>query len=239
MIIYEANISEFLEDVANEVIVDRLYNVYQEKIGRTSKSEIRSWDNSLQRMSNVLRDREIPKDAKTAIEFKIPNTGKRVDFIIAGNDGVEDNAVIVELKQWEMVEKNDRLDAVVVETYLGGSKRPTTHPSYQAWSYSSLIEDFNEEVRNVPIHLQPCAYLHNYFIQENDPLLDEHYAEYIEKSPVFRKGEMEQLRQFIKKYIKYGDKNDIIAKIENGRIKPSKSLQDNIAAMLQGNPEFV
>jgi len=31
MIIYEAEISEFLNDVANEVIVDRLYNVYQEK----------------------------------------------------------------------------------------------------------------------------------------------------------------------------------------------------------------
>lgn len=239
MIIYEAQISEFLDDVANEVIVDRLYNVYQEKIGRTSKSEIRSWDHSLQRMSNVLRDREIPKDAKAAIEFKIPNTGKRVDFIIAGNDGVADHAVIVELKQWESVEKNDRLDAVIVETYLGGAKRPTTHPSYQAWSYAALIEDFNEDVRNIPIHLQPCAYLHNYFIQDNDPLLDEHYAEHIEKAPVFRKGEMEQLRQFIKKYIKYGDKNDIIAKIENGRIKPSKSLQDSMAAMLQGNPEFV
>lgn len=239
MIIYEAQISEFLDDVANEVIVDRLYNVYQEKIGRTSKSEIRSWDHSLQRMSNVLRDRDIPKDAKAAIEFKIPNTRKRVDFIIAGNDGAADHAVIVELKQWESVEKNDRLDAVVVETYLGGAKRPTTHPSYQAWSYAALIEDFNEDVRNIPIHLQPCAYLHNYFIQDNDPLLDEHYAEHIEKAPVFRKGEMEQLRQFIKKYIKYGDKNDIIAKIENGRIKPSKSLQDSMAAMLQGNPEFV
>jgi|GEM_PF-7050288 len=42
MIIYEAEISQFLDDVSNEVIVDRLYNVYQEKIGRTSKSEIRS-----------------------------------------------------------------------------------------------------------------------------------------------------------------------------------------------------
>lgn len=239
MIIYEADISEFLNDVSNEVIVDRLYNVYQEKIGRTTKSEIRSWDNSLQRMSNVLRDQDIPKDAKAAIEFKIPNTGKRVDFIVAGNDGEEDHAVIIELKQWETVEKNDRLDAVVVETYLGGKKRPTTHPSYQAWSYASLIEDFNEEVRNIPIHLQPCAYLHNYFIQENDPLLDEHYAEHIERAPVFRKGEMGKLRDFIKKYIKYGDKNDIIAKIENGRIKPSKSLQDSMATMLQGNPEFV
>lgn len=242
MIIYEAQISEFLDDVANEVIVDRLYNVYQQKIGRTSKSELRSWDNSLQRMSNVLRDRKIPKDAKAAIEFKIPNTGKRVDFIIAGNDGNEDHAVIIELKQWDKIEKvevAENMDAVMVSTYLGGGIRNTIHPSYQAWSYAALIEDFNEEVRNRPIHLQPCAYLHNYLIEENDPLTDEHYAEHIEKAPVYRKGEMEKLRQFIKTYIKYGDKNDIIAKIENGRIKPSKSLQDRMAMMLQGNPEFV
>ncbi|WP_010289430.1 DUF2075 domain-containing protein [Kurthia massiliensis] len=239
MIIYEADVSDFLSDVENEVIVDRLYSVYQEKIGRTSKAEIRSWDNSLQRMSNVLRDRDIPRDAKTAIEFKIPNTGKRVDFIVAGNDGVEDHAVIIELKQWEKVEKIERLDAVVVETYVGGATRAVTHPSYQAWSYAALIEDFNETVREQPIHLNPCAYLHNYFIEDPDPLTDIHYAEHIEKAPVFRKGEMEKLRQFIKKHIKYGDKNDIIAKIENGRIKPSKSLQDSIKSMLEGNPEFV
>lgn len=239
MIIYEADVAGFLSDVENEVMVDRLYTVYQEKIGRTSKAEIRSWDNSLQRMSNVLRDRDIPKDAKAAIEFKIPNTGKRVDFILAGNDGAEDHAVIIELKQWEKVEKNDRLDAVVVETYVGGATRSVTHPSYQAWSYAALIEDFNETVREQPIHLNPCAYLHNYFIEDNDPLIDAHYAEHIEKAPVFRKGEMEKLRSFIKKYIKYGDTNDIIAKIENGRIKPSKSLQDSIKAMLDGNPEFV
>lgn len=239
MIIYEAEISEFLDDVANEKIVDRLYNVYQQKIGKTSKNEIRSWDNSLQRMSNVLRDHEIPKDAKAAIEFKIPNTGKRVDFIIAGNDGKNDHAVIIELKQWETVEKNDRLDAVVVETFIGGGKRQTTHPSYQAWSYAALIEDFNEEVRNIPIKLKPCAYLHNYFKQEKDPLVDSHYEEHIKKAPIFCKGEMLELRSFIKKYIKYGDKNDIIAKIENGKIKPSKSLQDSMASMLQGNPEFI
>ncbi|WP_421662728.1 DNA/RNA helicase domain-containing protein [Lysinibacillus telephonicus] len=239
MIIYESSTSGFLSDVENEIIVDRLYDVYQKKIGRTSRNEIRSWDSSLQRMSNVLRDREIPRDASVAIEFKIPNTGKRVDFIIAGSDGEHDHAVIVELKQWESVQKNDRLDAVVVETYLGGGHRQTTHPSYQAWSYVSLIEDFNQDVRDIPIKLKPCAYLHNYLIQENDPLTDPHYAEHIEKAPVFRKGEMEKLRSYIKKYVKYGDKNNIIFKIDSGRIKPSKSLQESMANMLQGNPEFI
>ncbi|HWK24581.1 MAG TPA: DUF2075 domain-containing protein [Ureibacillus sp.] len=239
MIIYESTTKGFLSDVENEQIVDRLYDVYQKKIGRTSRNEIRSWDHSLQRMSNVLRDRDIPRDASVAIEFKIPNTGKRVDFIIAGNDGEVDHAVIIELKQWESVQKNARMDAVVVETYVGGGNRQTTHPSYQAWSYASLIEDFNQSVREIPIKLKPCAYLHNYLIQENDPLTDPHYEEHIEKAPVFRKGEMQKLRSYIKKYIKYGDKNNVIFQIDNGRIKPSKSLQDSMANMLQGNPEFV
>ena len=46
-------------------------------------------------MSIVLRDHNIPKYVKTAIEFKILNTGKRVDFIITGNDGANDHDVIV------------------------------------------------------------------------------------------------------------------------------------------------
>jgi pyruvate ferredoxin oxidoreductase beta subunit len=31
----------------------------------------------------------------------------------------------------------------------------------------------------------------------------------------------------------------ILYEIENGRIRPSKSLQDSIASMLKGNPEFI
>ncbi|SDZ99006.1 hypothetical protein SAMN05421743_102159 [Thalassobacillus cyri] len=87
MIIYEASKTEFISDVTNELLVERLYNSYQEKIGRTSKSEILSWENSLQRMSNVMQDKDIPADSSVAIEFKIPNTSKRVDFLVAGNSG--------------------------------------------------------------------------------------------------------------------------------------------------------
>lgn len=82
MIIYESTKEQFVGDVVNELLIDRLYNSYQKKIGRTSKAEIRSWENSLQKMSNVKQDDEIPNDASVAIEFNIPNTSKRVDFLI-------------------------------------------------------------------------------------------------------------------------------------------------------------
>src|SRR5699024_11480251 len=47
------------------------------------------------------------------------------------------------------------------------------------------------------------------------------------------------LRDFIKKNIKYGDNKVTLYKIERGKIKPSKSLQDSLSSMLKGNEEFV
>ncbi|WP_028784420.1 DUF2075 domain-containing protein [Thalassobacillus devorans] len=238
MIIYEASKTEFISDVTNELLVERLYNSYQEKIGRTSKSEILSWENSLQRMSNVMQDRDIPKDSSVAIEFNIPNTSKRVDFLVAGNSGSQDHVVIVELKQWSDVEKVEGKDALI-DTYLGGGRRSVTHPSYQAWSYAALIEGFNENVQEQHIKLNPCAYLHNYRKVMDDPLTDNHYEEHLTKAPVFTKGEIQKLRNFIKKYIRKGDENQLIYQIEHGRIRPSKSLQDSLSSMLEGNEEFL
>lgn len=238
LIIYETTKSEFISDVTNELLVERLYTSYQEKIGRTSKREIVSWENSLQRMSNVMQDKDIPNDVAVAIEFKIPNTSKRVDFIVAGNDGKQDHVVIVELKQWSEVEKITSKDALV-NTYLGGAKRAVTHPSYQAWSYAALIEDFNENVQEQHIQLKPCAYLHNYRKRDNDPLVDDHYREHLDKAPVFTKGEIQHLRNFIKEYVRKGDHNKLIYQIEHGRIRPSKSLQDSLTNMLKGNEEFI
>ncbi|MEG0259977.1 MAG: DNA/RNA helicase domain-containing protein, partial [Lysinibacillus sp.] len=238
MIIYESTKEQFVSDVTNELLVERLYESYQEKIGRTSKQEILSWENSLQRMSNVMQDQDIPSDAAVAIEFKIPNTSKRVDFIVAGNDGSQDHVVIVELKQWSEVDKVSGNDALV-RTALGRGLREVTHPSYQAWSYAALIEDFNENVQEQHIVLQPCAYLHNYRKTPEDPLTDAIYAEHLERAPVFTKGEIQKLRDFIKKYIRLGDQHQLIYQIENGRIRPSKSLQDSLSNMLQGNEEFI
>lgn len=238
MIIYEATKEEFIADVVNELLIERLYESYKEKIGRTSKSEIRSWENSLQRMSNVMQDEAIPKDASVAIEFQIPNTSKRVDFLIAGNNGDQDHVVIVELKQWSELELIETKDGVV-STFVGGGLRTVAHPSYQAWSYAALIKDFNESVQENAIELKPCAYLHNYRQAENDPIIDTHYEEHLAKAPVFTKGEITKLRDFIKQYVRKGDENKLIYQIEHGRIRPSKSLQDSLSSMLQGNQEFI
>ena len=238
MIIYEAIKSEFLQDVFEDKLIDNIVNNYSEKVGRINKSELRSWDNSMKYMHLVLLDKEIPDDAGVAIEFKIPYTSKRVDFLISGSNDTNQSIVIVELKQWQDIEKVDGKEAIV-KTFLGGGVRETTHPSYQAWSYAALIEDYNENVQDNQMELYPCAYLHNYIKVDDDPIIDEGYQYYVEKAPVFRKGDAAKLREFIKTHIKFGDNKENLYKIENGRIRPSKSLQDSLLNMLKGNQEFV
>lgn len=239
MIVYEATKSEFLNDVFHDELVNNICRNYNAKIGRINEREVRAWDNSMQYMYRVLSDHEIPADAGVAIEFKIPYTSKRVDFLISGKQGEKNSVVIIELKQWKSVEKISGKEAIV-KTVINRNLVETTHPSYQAWSYASLIKDYNENAQNDEIHLYPCAYLHNYIYQgDYDPLTDKVYRYYIDQAPVFLKGQAKQLRDFIKKYIQYGDNKENLYKIENGRIRPSKSLQDSLNSMLKGNPEFV
>ena len=148
------------------------------------------------------------------------------------------NVIIVELKQWEKLQAIEGQDAIV-ETYTGGANRRVVHPSYQAWSYAALIRDYNEFVQDAEIELHPCAYLHNYPRVENDPLDAKQYEDILADAPAFTYGQREALRRFIKDCITTGDNEDTLVKIEHGKIRPSKQLQDSICGMLKGNKEFI
>lgn len=241
MIVYNDTKQNFLTDVENDRIAFKVEELLFQKLKRhTGKSEFRSWENSMQHMYKVLSDSQIPSDAGIAIEYNVPQTSKRVDFLISGyNTQNKPDVVIIELKQWEEIKPVESSDSLVT-TYTGGSNRTVVHPSYQAWSYASLIRDYNQNVQDSNILLNPCAYLHNYKkINDNDPLTSSQYNTYIEEAPVFVNGDVTKLRNFIKNCITTGDNSSIIYDIDNGKIRPSKSLQNAISNMIKGNREFV
>ena len=239
MIIYQSNKERFIKDLISNEIHEIIEATYKIKTGhRVAKNELRSWQESMRFMGAVMDDEEIPNDAGVSIEYSIPQTSKRIDFILTGQDQANnDQVVIIELKQWESAELTDK-DAIVKTRFQHGLTE-TSHPSYQAWSYSELLNQLNETVYTDNIHLAPCAYLHNYI--EDDVIKNNFYQSYIERAPVFLKGkdEKEKLKTFIKSFVKYGDKSNLMFRIENGKIKPSKSLADSLAKMIAGNPEFI
>lgn len=240
MLIYEGTKDNFLSSVEQDTIAIEIENNIYEKMRRhTAKNEFRAWENSMEYMYKVLNDQDIPSDAGIAIEYNIPQTSKRVDFLISGYGKKEDaNVVLIELKQWDELKAIPGRDGLV-ETYTGNAVRQVVHPSYQAWSYAMLISDYNVSVQEGMVSIFPCAYLHNYRRHDKDPLDAKQYETYLEDAPAFTRGEVSKLRNFIKKSIRTGDNKELIYKIDSGRIKPSKSLQDSIAKMLKGNREFI
>jgi len=236
MIIYNKFKVDFINDILTNDIGNIITSHILEKTGnKVSPNEIRSFENSLGYMERVVNDPIIPMDCGISIEYHLPQTSKRVDFIITGKNGTQENVIIIELKQWEKSELTTK-DGIVKTRFQFGESE-TSHPSYQAWSYAALLTSFNATVDEESIALYPCAYLHNYVPDEN--ITNKFYSYYLEKAPVFLKPDALKLREFIKNFIKQGDDSNIMFRIDNGKIKPTKSLADSLKSMIKGNKEFV
>lgn len=242
MIVYNATKAQFNDDVnlnrISDIILD---NLRKKSISGGQLAEYHSWQNSLHFMRSAIDDPDIPNDVEVAIEYQIPRTSKRVDFMLAGADGEgRNNVIVVELKQWDKAEKVDDIMQHSVRAFTGGAYRIVNHPSYQAFAYSVFIKNSSEQVQDEQIGIRPCAYLHNCDPSSRAPLDDEIYKLWYEEAPLFDKSQTLRLRSYIKQFVtKRASSGDLLYKIDNGRIRPSKALQDCLVSLLKGNEEFI
>ncbi len=239
MIIYQASKSQFLHHALRDDIEDVVSNHYRAATGHgAGPSEVLAWKHSLLEMAKVLQDEEIPADAGVAIEYQLPQTSKRIDFVIVGeDDDARPKVVIVELKQWSESRRSEK-DAIVWARRGGrAGEKEGPHPSYQAWSYAAYLQDFNAAVQEGTMAVLPCAYLHNH--PRNGEIDHPHYREHIARAPLFLARERGKLQAFIRDHVRHGDRRGALYAIERGRIRPSKMLVDSVAGMLQGKTEFV
>ncbi|HJN62962.1 MAG TPA: DUF2075 domain-containing protein [Candidatus Paceibacterota bacterium] len=239
MIVYEATAEKFSNDVDSNQIIPEIEKAFQKKLGRSiPPSELPAYQNSLPAMERVVRRSGVAGDCGILIEYKIPLTNFRIDFVISGTDEKGNkNFIIVELKQWNTANTAD--GDGLVESFTGGANRVVTHPSYQASRYKDFVNDFNEAFYSGSIKAYSCAYLHNYKEQNPEPLLDDRYEKILQTSPVYFRDDQAKLEEFLKKYVKYGKGSDILYEINSGNIRPSKKLIDHVASMFDGNQNYI
>ena len=239
MIVYQGLIKDFHQDVINGIIADRIEDGFKKHgYSHNNPAEHRAFVNSLPQLDGVFDSSfGVNQDLTVAIEFQIPLTAKRIDFIICGKDDKDNkNAVIIELKQWEDIKLTNKKDLVI--TYVAKAYREEPHPSYQAYSYAKTIENFNETVQKNNIRLYPCAFLHNFKESNREKIENDRYKEIIEEAPIFLQRDRKKLADFIKKYVSKQDGGKVLYDIERGKIKPSISLQDELYKMMKGNDSF-
>ena len=106
MIIYKSVASEFDLDVRYNKITDKLEQEFKRILGRgVSDSESRSFTNSLSRMNDILiNENLVKKDCGILIEYQLPSSSMRLDFMITGRDKFNNkNAVIVEFNGLDQI----------------------------------------------------------------------------------------------------------------------------------------
>lgn len=238
MILYSSNAIDFRHAVDDNTIVDKIETAFISSFGkRPQLGEKRAWNNSMQFMERIVRNAEVADDCGVLIEFTIPTSSKRVDFIIAGqNQQQENNFVIVELKQWDDAQATDREDVVIA--HVGGRQRDMAHPSYQAWSYKQMMDDMNTAIQTQSINSFSCSYLHNYKEKSPEPLCFPQYDRIVRMTPIYFRDDNQKLQAFLKQHVGKGKGMDILYQIENGKIKPSKKLMEHVASVFHGNSAY-
>jgi DUF2075 family protein len=233
---YLATKEQFLLDA--HVIEDKVKEAVKLNLHiGVSPNEVTAWRNSLgNAMVHVMSHPKIPSDAAVAIEYQINKHKNRIDFIVAGkNAHGRESVVIIELKQWTDIDYSELPEHV--KTFVGKKDREVLHPSYQARSYASLLEMYNEYVYEKPVQITSCAYLHNCI--ESEVINDSRYEEALRNTPVYIHGEKDSVVDLIAQNIATGDGIDLLRMVDASPTRPSLQLADAISKMLQGKEAFV
>jgi uncharacterized protein len=229
--------TKFVQDSIQNRVVQDLESAWMAHYRYpTPRSEVQAWRNSLRAMSQVVQHASLETNG-ILLEYQLPLASKRLDCMLTGLDEAgSEQACIVELKQWERAQVSE---GDYVMTVLGGGIRETLHPSAQALGYRLYLEGMHTAFHGADaVALSSCAYLHNYRFEDNDALLDDRYAGFQARSPLFSENDVDKLVSYIRKRVGEGEGLPILDRVVNAPFRPSKKLMDHVANVIQGRPEY-
>ena len=245
MIVYRESVSNFI-NTCQTLNADGECFVIGQEISKAMKnaginsfgeSQERAWRRSLPFVAKALEKSCIDKDVDVAIEYKINQQKTRIDFLVYGvDDEGNKNVIIIELKQWSSVSSSKKPEYVFAQVSKGIFE-DHWHPSYQALNYANSIKNFNVYVRETPIDLYSCSYLHNMDKQNAVLMEDAIVFPLVKTNPCFLKEDVDKLVSFIERYVKH-QSSGMLYQIDNSNLIPSDLLSHMLRDALKGNDFF-
>jgi len=239
MRLYSGTSEQFIQDTIQNQIAEKLKQAFFKYFRyNPSPYEVASWRNSLRAISQVFQYANL-MDHGIILEYQLPLSSKRLDCIICGQDAKDnENAVIIELKQWE---KCKEAEGERILTWVGGGEREVLHPSAQVGQYKIYLEDVHTAFNcdQYPISLNACSYLHNYNYYAEDAIYSKKFFELIQKYPLFTADDVDKLKNFLVSKLEKGNGLPTLKKIEESKYRPSKKLMEHVGKLVKGKPEYV
>lgn len=239
MRLYSGTTASLIEDTTKNRIATKLADSFFEEFRfHPSPGEVNSWRNSLRAVSQVFQEGDLLRHG-VILEFQLPLTSRRLDCLITGrNDWSRENAVIIELKQWDKCEDSPGRNEVT--TWIGGNFRDVLHPSAQVGQYKTYLQDSHTAFDpDSGVQLNACSYLHNYSFNRSDVLLGERFNDLLQKYPLFSADDVDNLIAFVRPNVANGDDGEIVKVIEQSRYKASRKLLEHVKAVIKGNSQYV
>lgn len=240
MRLYSGSSQQFIQDTVQNQITEKLrlaffgyFRFYP------SPGEINAWRNSLRAVKDIFEMADL-YDHGVMLEYQLPLSSKRLDCLICGKDKVQnENAVIIELKQWEKCKGAE--GANELSTYVGGTEREVLHPSAQVGQYKMYLEDTHTAfyAGSNPIKLHACSYLHNYNYYKTDVIFDKKFSRLLQDFPLFTADDTVKFKNYLVRMLNEGEGLDTLKKIEKSKYRPSKKLMDHVGNIIKGNANYI
>lgn len=240
MRLYSGTSEQFIRDAVQNQIADKLKSAFFDYFRyNPSQGEMNSWRNSLRAMSQVIQYAGLT-DNGVLLEYQLPQSSKRLDCMLTGqSDDSADNAIIVELKQWDKCESSSGDREVV--TWVGGAMRDVLHPSAQVGQYRAYLQDAHTAFYDGenPISLSACAYLHNYQFDPDDELFAKKFSLILASDPVFAGDKLDDLSGYLAHGLSKGNGLPILRRVEESKYRPSRKLMQHVSEVIKGKSEYV
>ena len=240
MRLYSGMSSEFVRDTVHNQIADKLKSAFFAYYRyNPPPAEINAWRNSLRAMAQVV-DLAHLSDHGILLEYQLPLSSKRLDCLVCGKDREKtDNAVIVELKQWERCEPAE--PEKLVRSWVGGRIREVLHPSVQVSQYRQYLEDTHTAFHegSNPVRLAACSYLHNYVPHADDPILASKFDPFLRDSPLFDADHAESLGSYLGERLAAGNGRPVLERVERSPYRPSRQLMKYVVETIRGRSPWI
>lgn len=237
--LYWGTTDEFVDQATQNLVAETLREAFFDYYGwNPPQSEQRAWRNSLRALANAVRLGGF-LDHGIFLEFQLPLTSRRLDAMITGHDHEgRPGAVIVELKQWsDEVRESNVADCVAVR--YGSRFRDTLHPSAQVGQYRQYLADTHDTFHDGEVHLNACAFLHDFIFDQHSELLSKRHANILGVYPLFAGDRVTDLVRFLDDHLGGGHGLGVLRAVRTGRYRPNKKLMEHTAEMIRGEPTYV
>lgn len=236
MRIYEGTTRQFKEDVINNRIADLMQERFEAAFGRpVGISEYRSWNNSCQHVKNII-DMASLTDNMLCLEYEVPYNTSRIDCMLFGRcENGNGYTVLMELKQWSMVDEVDDEDNVV-ETFIAGNKRKVPHPSQQVEGYHHHLVSFVTVFEtDEDFDLYSCSYCHNYTKEPGRGLFAKRFNGLIDRFSIYTKRDALKLADKLKYLLGKGEGLEIFNRFMQSPVRPSRKLLEEVSKIVDRN----